>query len=127
MQCGNTGAPTPKLFTRPPAASNFRTGGNGESEQAKGRPGFIMEGGANEPQRSATQTLTPSRSMSTAFVEPQPRPSGNLAQFSIARYGLGAELIGVIGCPNTAPSVSSTAATVIMALIAKGATCITVF
>ena len=67
-----------------------------ESEQANGRPGFIIEGGANEPQRSATQTLTPSRSMSTAFVEPQVRPSGKLAQFSIARCGLGAELVGTI-------------------------------
>jgi len=62
--------------------------------------------------RSARQTLTPSRSMSTAFVEPQVRPSGNLAQFSIARYGLGAELVGTIACANTALSASSTAATV---------------
>ena len=74
-----------------------------------------MEGGANEPQRSATQTLTPSRSMSTAFVEPQVRPSGNLAQFSIARYGLGAELVWTIASANAARSTSSTAATVTMA------------
>jgi hypothetical protein len=113
MQCGNTSVPTPKLFTNLPEASNFRIGGKGESEQANGRPGFIIEGGANEPQRSATQTLTLSRSMSTAFVEPQVRPSGNLGQFSIARYGLGAEL--AIACANTALSASSTAATATMA------------
>src|SRR5262249_11772337 len=114
MQCGSTSAPAPKLFTKLPEASNFRIGGNGESEQANGRPGFIIDGGANEPQRSATQTLTPSRSMSTAFVEPQVRPSGNLAQFSIARYGLGAELVWTIACA-AALSTSSTAATVTMA------------
>jgi hypothetical protein len=51
--------------------------------------------------------------MSTAFVEPQVRPSGNLGQFSIARYGLGAEL--AIACANTALSASSTAATATMA------------
>src|SRR3984893_6505878 len=110
MQCGNTSAPAPKLFTKLPETTNFRMGGNGESEQANGSPGFIIEGGANEPQRSATQTLTPSRSMSTAFVEPQVRPSGNLAQFSIARYGLGAELVGTIACANAAVSASRTAA-----------------
>src|SRR5258708_1321164 len=103
MQCGNTSVPTPKLFTNLPEASNF-IGAKGESEQANGRPGFIIEGGANEPQRLATQTLTLSRSMSTAFVESQVRSSGNLAQFSIARYGLGAEL--AIACANTALSAS---------------------
>src|SRR5262249_62217994 len=80
MQCGNTSVPTPKLFTKLPEASNFRIGGNGESEQANGRPGFIIEGGDNEPQRSATQTLTPSRSMSTAFVEPPVPPPRTSAQ-----------------------------------------------
>jgi hypothetical protein len=69
-----------------------------ESEQANGLPGFISEGGANAPQRSATQTLVPSGSTSTPLVEPQLRPSGSFAQFSIARYGLGAELIGLSVC-----------------------------
>ena len=57
-------------------------------------PGFMSEGGANAPQRSATHTLVPSGSMSTPLVEPHVRPSGSVPQFSIARYGLGAELVG---------------------------------
>ena len=35
------------------------------------------------PHRSATQMDFPSRSMSTALVDPQVRPSGSFAQFSI--------------------------------------------
>src|SRR5258706_11253960 len=40
------------------------------------------------PHRSATHIL-PSRSTSTALVEPQLLPSGSFAQSSTARYGLG--------------------------------------
>src|SRR5262245_15687841 len=98
MPCGNSSNPAPKLFTSLPEAANLRIGGSGESEQANGLPGLISDGGAKAPQRSATQTLTPSGSMSTALVEPQARPSGNFAQFSIERYGLGAELVGATVC-----------------------------
>src|SRR5438105_7744938 len=101
MPCGKSSSPAPKLLTSLPAASNLRIGGSGESEQANGLPGFISEGGAKAPQRSATQTLTPSASMSTALVEPHIRPSGSFAQFSIARYGLGAELVGAVVCAIT--------------------------
>src|SRR3970040_2290769 len=47
-------------------------------------------------QRSATQMLTPSRSISTALVEPQVRPSGSLAQPVIVSYGFGRSLVGGI-------------------------------
>jgi hypothetical protein len=56
----------------------------------------MSEGGAKAPQRSATQTLLPSGSMSTPLVEPHVRPGGIFAQFSIAWYGLGAELVGAL-------------------------------
>ena len=44
------------------------------------------------PHRSPTQMLLPSRSISTALVEPHDLPAGSLAQFSMVRYGLGLEL-----------------------------------
>jgi hypothetical protein len=94
--CGNNSSPSPKAFISLPDASNLRIGGRFEPSQANGVPGFISEGGANAPQRSATQTLLPSGSMSTPLVEPQLRPSGSFAQFSIAWYGLGAELVGAL-------------------------------
>ena len=51
-----------------PFASNFITGSSVEPTQL-----FV-------PQRSATQMLCPSRSIETALVEPQVRPSGAFAQ-----------------------------------------------
>src|SRR5262249_10897962 len=85
--------PAPKLFTSLPDASNLRIGSRLDPSQAKGSPGLYCVGGANAPQRSATHTLVPSGSISTPEVEPQVRPSGNLAQSSIERYGLGAEFV----------------------------------
>src|SRR6266540_1391562 len=92
--CGNMIMPSPNAFTSLPDASNLRTGARLEPSQANGCPGRIWLGGAKAPQRSPTHTLVPSRSMSTAEVEPQMRPSGIFAQFSIDRYGLGSELVG---------------------------------
>ena len=65
-----------------PVESNLRTGSRLEPAQLLA------------PHRSATQMLTPSRSISTALVEPQVRPSGILAQPSTVRYGLGWSLLG---------------------------------
>src|SRR5262245_46858130 len=113
--CGNSSSPSPKAFTSLPDASNLRIGGRFEPSHANGVPGFISEGGANAPQRSATQTLLPSGSMSTPLVEPQFRPVGSFAQFSIAWYGLGAELVGALICAraslvaSTAPTASANA------------------
>ena len=72
-------------------------------------PGFICDGAANIPQRSATHTLRPSRSMSTPLVEPHTRPSGIFAQFSIERYGLGSELVGAEVCAHARPMIVSAA------------------
>src|SRR5215468_8356274 len=83
--CGKSRRPPPKLFTSVPEASNLRIGGRFEPSQANGVPGFISEGGANAPQRSATHTLVPSGSIPTPLVEPQLRPSGSFAQFSTDR------------------------------------------
>src|SRR5262249_30202369 len=97
MPWGRVNRPAPKLFNSWPLASNFMIGASGEQSQANGWPGLNDDGGAKAPQRSATHTLMPSGSMSTPPVEPQVRPSGSLAQLSIDRYGLGAELNGVVG------------------------------
>src|SRR5215471_7407506 len=85
--------PAPKLFTSLPDESNLRIGSRLDPSQAKGSPDLNCDGGANAPQRSATHTLVPSRSISTPEVEPQVRPSGIFAQSSIERYGLGAEFV----------------------------------
>src|SRR5262249_52756795 len=97
---GNSSMRAPKLFTSLPDASNLRIGSSGEPSQANGCPGFMSDGGANAPQRSATHTLVPSGSMPTPLVEPQLRPSGNFAQFSTDAYGLGAELVGATPWPR---------------------------
>src|ERR1039458_9829250 len=80
--CGKSSTPAPKLLSSLPVESNSRTGASGLSAQELA------------PQRSATQ-MWPSRSRSTALVEPQTRPSGILKKFSTVRYGLGCEL-GVV-------------------------------
>jgi hypothetical protein len=67
-----------------PDESNLRIGGKLDPSQANGVPGFMSDGGANAPHRSATQTLVPSTSMSTPLVEPHARPAGIFAQFSTA-------------------------------------------
>ena len=64
--------PWPKLVTSFPDASNFRIEGDADIwPVARSRQLFV-------PQRSATQMLRPSRSISTALVEPHVRPSGSL-------------------------------------------------
>src|ERR1035438_7392057 len=77
--CGKSSTPAPKLLSSLPVESNSRTGASGLSAQELA------------PQRSATQ-MWPSRSRSTALVEPQTRPSGILKKFSTVRYGLGCDL-----------------------------------
>jgi hypothetical protein len=54
--------PAPNDFTSVPVESNFRIGGRSEPAQL-----FA-------PQRSATQMLVPSLSISTALVDPHVRP-----------------------------------------------------
>ena len=46
------------------------------------------------PQRSPTQMLRPSLSISTALVDPHVRPSGILKKCSTVVYGFGNELVG---------------------------------
>src|ERR1043166_3644725 len=96
MPCGNTNRPWPNPFRNVPDASNFKIGGKTEPSQTKGSPGLACDGRVKPftPQRSATQTLEPSRSISTPPVAPQARPSGIVPQFAIVRYGLGAEFVG---------------------------------
>src|SRR6188508_149170 len=84
MPCGKFMIPAPNDFTRLPLASNLRIAGRSEPVQE-----FW-------PQRSATQMLTPSLSISTALVEPQVRPSGSLAHPVIVWYGFGRSLVGVM-------------------------------
>src|SRR5262245_33783135 len=93
-----------------PEESNFRIGSSVETSHANDVPGSMREGGRDSPQRSPTQTLVPSGSMPTALVEPQLRPCGSCPQFSIERYGLGAELVGVADWPSAMPPVSASAA-----------------
>src|SRR5262245_12052133 len=89
MPCGNTNMPWPKLATILPLWSNLHTVWSGAiSPLARSQQEFAW-------QRSATQMLRPSLSMSTALVEPHVRPSGSLAQPSIVLYGLGRSLVGV--------------------------------
>src|SRR6195952_2185621 len=96
--CGNTNSPAPNFLTSLPEASNFRIGSRLEPSQLKTSPSRICDGGMKPcaPQRSATQMLLPSRSMPTPAVEPQMRPSGISPQRSMVRYGLGAELVGLV-------------------------------
>src|ERR1035438_5325220 len=80
IPCGERIIPVPNDFTSLPVASNFSTGSSVEPKQL-----FT-------PQRSATHTLLPSRSIATALVEPQVRPSGIFAHPSTVVYGLGRSL-----------------------------------
>src|SRR5437867_5621693 len=82
MPWGEMSSPAPNDRTRLPLESNFRIDGSVEDAQL-----FA-------PHRSATQMLEPSRSISTALVEPQLRPSGSFAHPSTVRYGLGRSLTG---------------------------------
>src|ERR1035437_943743 len=64
------------------------------------------------PQRSATQMLVPSLSISTALVEPHARPSGSFAHPSIVWYGLGALLVGcALACARATTPDERSAAT----------------
>src|SRR6266568_1872617 len=100
MPCGDTIMPAPKLLRSLPDASNLRIGSTvGESRHA-----------LLPPHRSATQTLLPSLSMSTALSDPHVRPSGSFAQFSTVRYGFGASLVGDEGVCEAARAASTTAA-----------------
>src|SRR5687767_15150472 len=79
MPCGDWMTPAPNDFTSLPVASNLRIGSSVDVRQ------LFAE------QRSATQMLLPSLSMSTALVEPHVRPS-SFAHPSTVRYGFGRSL-----------------------------------
>ena len=66
IPCGERIIPAPNDFTSVAVRVELSTGSSVEPTQL-----FA-------PQRSATQTLRPSRSIATALVEPQVRPSGHL-------------------------------------------------
>src|SRR5262249_2603026 len=82
IPCAKMNIPSPKLFTSLPVASNLSTTGSFDPAQV-----FA-------PHLSATQMDLPSRSISTALVDPHVLPSGIFAQFSIVAYGLGRSLTG---------------------------------
>src|SRR5581483_11518565 len=97
MPWGKVNMPAPKLLTSLPVGSKWRIGSSVEFAQLLA------------PQRSATQTLWPSLSMSTALVAPQTRPSGSLAQPSIVRNGLGGSA-GSCACGTSSAAVRHSAA-----------------
>src|SRR6202030_3724662 len=78
--CGQLISCEPKLTTCRPVESNFWIGAMLEPTQVL------------PPQRSNTQRLEPSRSMSTPIACPHIRPSGSFAQCSTTLYGFGALL-----------------------------------
>src|SRR6266853_973412 len=82
--------PSPKLCRSLPEGSNSRIGGRFEPAQV-----FA-------PHLSATHML-PWRSTSTPAVDPQGRPSGSFAQFSMVRYGLGWEFRAASSCAYAVP------------------------
>src|SRR5262245_28612478 len=113
--CGNTNKPAPNALTSLPDASNLRIGSRFDPSQLNIWPSRICDAGMNPcaAQRSATQMLLPSGSMSTAAVEPQMRPSAILAQLSMGRYGLGPEFVGATAWDRACvPTIASTAATI---------------
>src|SRR4030095_9745608 len=85
MPCGLTNIPAPKLATSLPDGSNLSRGATFDEAQAS--PWLAP------PQRSNTQTLRPSRSISIAAVDPIVRPSGSLKWFATTWYGFGWELL----------------------------------
>src|SRR5580658_4724513 len=104
MPWGKMNIPEPKLLTKLPFESNLRMGSNLEPAQL-----FV-------PQRSPTQMLLPSRSMSTAEVEPQVLPAGSFAQPSIVWEGLGGSFTGFMSawppsCPAETKNTSANPAT----------------
>src|SRR5437763_1491340 len=99
MPCGDTIIPAPKLFTSFPFASNFRIG----LTVGLSRHPLLA------PHRSATHTLLPSLSMSTALSDPHLRPSGSWAQSATVRYGFGASLVGEGGVCAAASCIATTA------------------
>src|SRR5262245_52670697 len=103
VPCGNRSKPAPKLLSSLPDGSNLSTGSRFEPPQPNGWVMSTRDGGRASPQRSATHTLVPSRSIATALVEPQARPCGSVPQFSIERYGFGNELVGCAVCARARP------------------------
>ncbi|PYQ78223.1 MAG: hypothetical protein DMG01_12040 [Acidobacteria bacterium] len=72
MPCGKISMPAPKLLINLPDASKCSTGSEDDiSPVARSRQLFAA-------QRSATQIVLPSLSISIALVEPHLRPSGSL-------------------------------------------------
>ena len=92
--------PAPKLRTRLPFLSKRRIGSSCRLTQS-----FC-------PQRSATQMLEPSLSISTALREPQTRPAGILKKPSTVRYWLGASFVGAMfACAETTTGAARRVAT----------------
>src|SRR5262245_37620271 len=90
MPWGNTNIPAPNQCTALPARSNLKIGARFDPAQLR------------SPHLSKTQML-PSRSTSTADVDPHFLPSGYLAQPSSTRYGL--------SCANADAGIETIAAT----------------
>ncbi len=94
MPCGKTNIPAPKLASSLPAGSKCRIGASFESAQL------------DEPQRSKTQTLLPSRSTATAVVPPHARPGGSWPNEAPGPNGLGRSVLGgVPPCAHARPGI----------------------
>src|SRR5580704_3593664 len=76
------------------------------------------------PQRSNTQMLLPSGSMSTPFTCPILRPSGILSQPSSSRYGLGAPLGSAGVCANDADPSAVVIPKAKMTVLARNMDCL---
>src|SRR5688500_5436834 len=99
--------PAPKLLTSLPEASNFRIGSTFPSKQLCVRSRALVA-----PQRSPTQSLAPPLSASTPLTAPHIRPSGNIAQPSIIRYGLAYEFGSALVWTQARAPVSAPATTI---------------
>src|SRR5215472_6043443 len=118
--CGNTKRPAPKLFTMAPSGLILCTGAQSDPAQVSYRNADSPGGTSGfAPQRSATQSETPSLSTATAFSAPQAWPSGSLPQGAIVLYGLGRSFVGVASRLETRPGLAqpmSAARTTIVSL-----------
>src|SRR6266511_4960923 len=100
MPCGKTNIPAPKLLTSLPDASKWKTVSNFDISP------FVASQHELALQRSATQMVRPSLSMSTALVEPHVWPSGSLKMFPAVSYGFGRSLVGcTLACAGAAGDV----------------------
>jgi len=121
MPCGKIIRPEAKLFTSLPDGSNFSTTSTGFIAF------LVVSQHELAPHRSATHTLLPSLSMSTALRDPHVRPAGIFAHPSTVWYGLGASLVGAtVVCAITLLIASTAAALATAVFVQSPAYCVMV-